>query len=292
MSHPAALPCRLLTALGWALALAAPAPAQVQFGPPRLKPGESIRMVAHTESKDGTVERSTGGKSTIGTMRAVRDREIVWTLRDPDPAGQLRVMARIQRYRTVSLIKLGEEEDMRSEDSRLTGKLIAATRDKEGEWKFELDGTPLGQRDRAELEELGAYQKRKWFPDRAVKVGDSWEFDPAWIKLVIERDLSKAQTIGTMKLTQVRRSWGKETALIDVSVRSTGNEWRADGRETTGSLALNGRMTVNLGTMLDEQLLLDGTLESTARKGIESTKLKLPLRMEVKKSVVKGGLAP
>lgn len=283
---------RPLLSLGIAMALCPAANAGTRFGPVRLKPGESVRMVAHTETKGGTIETSREGKSRTGTMRVTRDREIVWTLRDPDPGGQLRVMARIPRFQSVSVINFGSGDDTRSEESPLAGKLIAASRDKQGEWKFELDGTPLGQRGRAELEELAAYQNRKWFPDHEVNVGDSWEFDPAWIKLVVERDLSKAQTIATMKLSQIRRSWTKETAVIDVSVRSTGKEWRADGRETGASIALAGKMVVNLATMLDEQLELDGTVQSSTRKGIESTKVSLPLRLEVRKSVVKGGLAP
>ncbi len=286
------VPARRLLLLALAgQALNATAHAGAQFGPLRLKSGESVRLVAHTETNGGTIETSRQGKFSTGTMRVVRDREIVWTLREPAADGTVRVMARIPRFRSVSVINLQGQEDNRTDESRLVGKLISAQRDKQGAWKFELDGSVIGNRDKAELEELAAYQNRQWFPNREVNVGDSWEFDPAWIKLVIERDLAKAQTVGTMKLAQIRRTLFKQTAVIDVSIRSTGKEWRADGRETGAAVDLAGKMTVDLDTMLDEQLELEGTFNSVSRKGIESTKVNLPLRLEVKKSVVKGGAA-
>lgn len=274
------------------LGLSLPAGAGVRFGPVKVQAGESVRMVAHTESKGGTIETSRDGKWRSGTMRVVRDRELFATVREPGPEGMLRVMLRIPKFRSISVITLDGQDSPSLEDSPLVGKLIAANRDKEGNWKFELDGTPLSSRGQGELDELAAYQKRQWYPDRELNVGDSWEFDPAWIKLVIQRDLAKAQTIGTMKLAQLQRSLTKQTAVIEVSIRSTGKEWRPDGRETGAAVNLQGKVVVNLANNLDEKLDLEGTVSSTARKGIETTKLQLPLQMEVRKTIVKGGGEP
>jgi hypothetical protein len=143
-----------------------------------------------------------------------------------------------------------------------------------------------------EIEELTVYLKRDWFPAREVNLGDSWEFDPAWVKMIIEKDLTKAQTIGTMNLRQIRRSEKRQIAVIDVSIRSTGGDFQADGSEANASIELSGQVTVNLDTMLDELLELKGTLTTASSKSGTATKVKLPIQLTVTKSFVKDSLMP
>jgi hypothetical protein len=143
-----------------------------------------------------------------------------------------------------------------------------------------------------EIEELTVYLKRDWYPAREVKLGDSWEFDPAWIKMIIEKDLSKAQTIGTMRLRQIRRAEKLNIAVIDFSIRSTGADFQADGSEADAAVDLSGQITVNLDTMLDESLELKGTLTTRTSYAGDSTKMKLPVNLTVTKSFVMDGLLP
>jgi hypothetical protein len=119
-----------------------------------------------------------------------------------------------------------------------------------------------------------------------VKLGDSWEFDPEWVKTIIQRDLKKAKTIGTMRLRQVRRTLDRQIAVIDVNIRSTGGDFKADGTESGASIELSGEMSVNLGTMLDETLELKGRLVSSTGSITEFTKVTLPLNLRVTKSFV------
>jgi hypothetical protein len=144
------------------------------------------------------------------------------------------------------------------------------------------------QRIQKEIDELTVYLKRQWYPARTVKLGDSWEFDPAWIRMIIEKDLHHAQTIGTMKLRQVRRTAQKDTAVIDVSVRSTGADFRADGSEAKVQLELTGQVMVDLKTMLDEHLELKGIIVTSTGKLSDSKKVTLPVNLVVTKSFVKG----
>jgi hypothetical protein len=91
-----------------------------------------------------------------------------------------------------------------------------------------------------------------------------------------------------MTLGQVRRS----TATIEISIRSSGEGFQKDGSLTEASVDLKGKMVVNLDTMLDESLELEGTISKTNRKVKGTTKLSLPVRIIVTKTLFKGGGIP
>lgn len=261
--------------------------AGIVFGPIKAQPGESIRLVTHSETPGGTIQRSYGGKSSNGTINITRDRELVCTFREPAADGTKRGMVRVPNITTSSVIKINGKEEKTSDQSPLNGKMFAMSKAPTGDWKFELDGSVPLTRIRSEIDELTVYLKRDWYPTRELKVGDSWEFDPAWVKMVIEKDLNKAQTIGTMTLRQVRRSATKQIALIDISIRSTGAEFRPDGSEASASIELTGQVVVNLQTMLDEELELKGMVTTGSGKVGQGTLVKLPIKLKVTKSFVR-----
>lgn len=261
--------------------------AGIVFGPIKAQPGESIRLVTHSETPGGTIQRSYGGKSSNGTINITRDRELVWTFREPAADGTRRGMVRVPNITTSSVIRINGKEEKTSDQSPLNGKMFAMSKTPAGDWKFELDGSVPLNRIRSEIEELTVYLKRDWYPTRELKVGDSWEFDPAWVKMVIEKDLNKAQTIGTMTLRQVRRSATKQIALIDISIRSTGADFRPDGSEASASIELTGQVVVNLQTMLDEELELKGMVTTGSGKGGQGTLVKLPIQLKATKSFVR-----
>lgn len=261
--------------------------AGIVFGPIKAQPGESIRLVTHSETPGGTIQRSYGGKSSNGTINITRDRELLWTFREPAADGTKRGMVRVPNITTSSVIKINGKEEKTSDQSPLNGKMFAMSKAPTGDWKFELDGSVPLTRIRSEIDELTVYLKRDWYPTRELKVGDSWEFDPAWVKMVIEKDLNKAQTIGTMTLRQVRRSATKQIALIDISIRSTGADFRPDGSEASASIELTGQVVVNLQTMLDEELELKGMVTTGSGKVGQGTLVKLPIKLKVTKSFVR-----
>lgn len=273
------------TAIAIALSLG-PALGQIQFGPVVPKPGESIRMLSHSETPGGTTERTLEGRTTRGTLSIIRDRDLLWTFRPLGADGTRRGMVKVNLLTTVTKTGFGGKEDSTSDPSPLTGKLFAMSKAPSGDWKFELDGSVPLTRVRDEIEELTHYLKRDWYPTKPVKLGDSWEFDPAWVKAIIQRDLKNAKTIGTMRLRQVRRTQERQVAVIDVNIRSTGGDFKADGTESAASIELAGEMSVNLDTMLDETLELKGKLESSTGTATASTKAVLPINLRVTKSFV------
>lgn len=279
---------RLAAALAL-VALLTPASAGVTFGPVHAQPGQSVRLVTHSETTGGTLERTRDDQTARGSITITRDRDLVWTFRDPTADGTKRGMVRVAKLTTSSNISIAGKVEKSTDDSPLTGQMFAMSKPVTGEWKFELDGSVPYTRVQNEIDELKIYLQRNWFPTRELKVGDSWEFDPAWVKLIIEKDLAKAQTIGTMKLQQVRRGENRQIAIIDVSIRSTGANFQADGSESSAAIELAGQVVVNLDTMLDESLELKGTLTTRSSKPGAATQMKLPIRLSATKSFVQEG---
>lgn len=280
---------RLLPALALPLILSsAHAATEIAFGPVRAQPGESIRLVSNSETKGGTVEITKDGKTSNGTIRIVRDRDLSWTFRAPETDGTRRGMVSVAKIAASASAMIDGKEEKTEDSSPLNGKMFAMTKPPAGDWKFELDGSVSLRRIQTEIDELTVYLKRQWYPERIVKVGDSWEFDPAWIRMIIEKDLPKAQVIGTMKLRQVRRTAQKDIAVIDVSVRGTGGDFRPDGTESKVQVELTGQVMVDLKTMLDERLELKGIVITSTGKPNESKKVTLPVNLVVNKSFVKG----
>ena len=274
------------------IALLTPATAGITLGPVRGQPGESVRLVTFSETKGGSIQKTELGKSTSGKIEITRERELVWTFRAPAADGTRRGMVRVPKLTTTSKTVINGKEEKITDPSPLVGKMFAMSKSPQGEWSFELDGSLPLARIQAEIDELKVYLKRDWYPARELNVGDSWEFDPAWVRMIIEKDVSKAQTIGTMRLRQVRSSETRKVAVIDITIRSTGADFRSDGTEANATVDLKGEVIVNLDTMLDEALELKGTICSGFTKGAESTKVKLPIHLLATKSFVKDGPMP
>lgn len=272
------------------IALLSPTAAGITFGPVRAQAGESIRLVTHSDTTGGTIRRTNFGKSSSGTISITRDRDLVWTFRDPTADGTRRGMVRVPLIQTTTKIKIDGKDENTTDRSPLCGKMFAMSKTPTGDWKFELDGSVPLTRIQTEIDELKIYLKRSWYPNREISLGDSWEFDPTWIKSIIHRDLAKAQTIGTMRLRQIRHMKDRQVALIDITISSTGTDFKADGSASSASVELTGEVAVNLNTMLDEFLELKGTFTTSASpSATESTTVTLPLHLTATKSFVREG---
>lgn len=260
--------------------------ADIRFGPVLAGAGQSVRLVSHTTTIGGTVQVVKDGRTSTGKIQYSRDRELAWTFRNPAADGSLRGMVTVAKINTYSTTTLDGKTEKSDEISPLNGKMFAMSKPVKGDWKFELDGSvPLREIDH-EISELTLYLKRQWFPHRTVKAGESWEFDPAWIRMLIERNLKDAQTIGTMNLAQIIHSADGDSAIIKVSVRSTGTDFRPDGTETDAQVELSGQLVVNLKTMLDESLELKGTVISRNGSPGNTRTVTLPVHLKVTKTLV------
>lgn len=277
---------KFLPGLAFVALAAGPLHADVLFSQVITGPGRIIHLVSNTRSEGGTIELEKDGRVSKGHIVHSRQRDLSWTFREPAADGARRGMLSVARISNTATVTLDGKPETTEDASPLSGKMIAMSRPVGGDWKFELDGSVPMHRIDKEISELKLYLNRKWYPQRSVKLGESWEFDPAWIRMVIERELEQAQTIGTMRLRQLRKTAGKDTAVIDVSVRSTSGDFRADGTATNAQLELNGQIVVNLKTMLDESLEQSGTLVRRSGKPGDSKTITLPLSLSVTKTLV------
>ncbi len=274
------------TSFLFATLLAATA-APITFGPVRGQAGQSVQLITRSNTDGGTIETTVDGQKKSGTVVLSRDRDLVWTFRDPAPDGARRGMVKVNKIDTTGKTVIAGKTENIADVSPLNGKMFSMSKEPGAEWTFQLDGSVPLMRVEREINELKIYLKRDWYPAREVNAGDSWEFDPSWIRMLIERDFSNAQTIGTMRLKQVRHTAERNLAVIEVSIRSTGAGFEADGSSEDGSLVLKGEVFVNLNTMLDERLELKGSLVTTSRKDGVDTKMKLPIDLVVTKTFVR-----
>ena len=279
--------CSSLPAVAAVLTSTALSHAGITLGPIKAQPGQSVRLVSKAEASDGKIVTKQPGATGSTPVRIVRERDLVWTFRDPLADGTRRGMVQVNQLETSTTIRTAGGNDVKKDTSPLTGKMFAMTKRPDGPWIFELDGTVPETRVREEIDELKIYLGRNWYPDRSLEAGDSWEFDPAWIKWIVHRDLRNAKTIGTMRLRQIRRAVDKETAVIAVTIRSTGSDYHSDGTLTEASVNLEGTMYVNLRTNLDELLELEGTIATGASTATTSTKATLPVKLKVTKKFEK-----
>ena len=260
--------------------------ADIRFGPVLAGAGQSVRLVSHTTTVGGTIKVEKDGRVSDGKIQYSRDRDLTWTFRNPAQDGTLRGMVSVAKITTFASTTIDGKTEKSDETSPLNGKMFAMNKPVKGDWKFELDGSVPLRGIESEISELTLYLKRTWYPQRTVKPGETWEFDPAWIRMLIRRDLKDAQTIGTMNLAQVRHTTKGAFAVINVSVRSTGGDFRPDGTESSAQIELSGEVVVHLKTMLDESLELKGTVVSRTGKPGATKTVTLPVHLEVTKTLI------
>ncbi|MFK7852240.1 MAG: hypothetical protein AB8D78_14785 [Akkermansiaceae bacterium] len=284
----------IYTAIGLGFLVSTPALSStpVTFGPIKRQPGESLRLVAHSQAKDGTIVRWINNESSTGKIDLSRHRELHWTFRQPTADGSQKGLVKIVGLRSSRTVNFGGEAEKYNEVSPLTGKMFTLTKAPAADWDFDLNDTVTSTATNQDLQELKTYLKRKWYPDHPVKTGDSWEYDPKWIKMVVQRDLTNALTIGTMTLQEVRKSATRTTATIGISIQSSGEQLKSDNTLAEASVDLKGKMLVNLDTMLDESLELEGTVVVGNKEIRDSTKVTLPVRLIVTKTLFTGGGIP
>ena len=192
-------------------------------------------------------------------------------------------MARIINMGREGEITINGKKEKTADPSVLNGKQIAFSKAPYADWTFQLDGSLETRRADQEITELKNYLTRTWYPDRPVKIGDSWEFEPKWIKSIIEKDLQSAQTIGTMQLKQIRHAASGKTAIIAMRIESTGGDFRSDGTESSASIDLKGELTVDLTTMLDTKTTLTGSLRTYTGDLVNYVQTEVPINIIVEK---------
>lgn len=278
--------CKFTALLFVLLPLCAPAETTYEFKPYTQKPGETLRMDSKMTTKGGTLIRERDGAKERGTISRARTRQLERRVTgDPStPRIEYKIVTDIH----TTANSLEQNGGFANRTGALVGQTAVGRKDAAGRWILSLEGKPASATQKAELAELDAYENRSWTPGRAVKIGESWKIDPAFLRHLLLRDLETVELRSTLTLTEVREIDGEATAVLACDLQSVGAKDTREGvTDATAALNATGILHVALETMLDKKLLLSGTLSSTARHGDTLSSMSLPLRVEITKSMVK-----
>ena len=237
----------------------------------------ALKIETSTVAKGGRAETTGAAGQTSQSIDITRERLIHRTMH-PDAIGG-EVSYRIIRDAITTAID-GKPD---SKTGGLQGKTAKALRNGAGNWTFSLTGSAAYGEAANDLEMLGAFENRKWLPGRKVAIGESWNFNPNFIRRILQRDVPNPQVIGIMKLRKVDKAPdGTRQAIIDCYIRGGGKKALTGGAVADAETGLAGSLTVNLDQPGRMRFYLSGRLNTGTTKGGESARAILPLNMSVK----------
>jgi hypothetical protein len=250
-------------------------------------PNLALKIESSTVAKGGRAETTGAAGTTQQSIDITRERLIYRTLL-PDAIGG-EVSYRILRDAITTSIN----GSSKSKTGGLEGKTAKALKNGAGNWTFSLaDAIAYGEA-ADDLEMLGAFENRKWLPGRKVAIGESWNFNPSFIRRALQRDVPNPQVIGIMKLRKVEKARdGTRQAIIDCYIRGGGDTTLADGSVADAETGLAGNLTVNLDQPARMRFYLSGKLDTGTTQGTQTARATIPLSMSVKISPLTTGITP
>jgi len=274
------------------LALASALPAfgaepLVALRPHQPAPGETVRIETSTRTHDGTIAIREGIKQRSGTIEISRKRIVERRIAGAGAKEKLTLRILDDEITTTTRLD-GSPAQTKRKTGALAGLTATGMRDATKRWRLFLDGTSADTAKSTALSALEAYANRRWLPPRPVAPGATWPIDPAFIRHIVSRDLGKSPLEATMTLREVRKNpdGTPATAVIDCKIHTKGARQENAAQLDAGAVvSLAGTLEIDLATMLDTSLLLEGTLATYASKGGTTTTVNLPLRMQVSKSI-------
>lgn len=243
----------------------------------KAKPGETMRIDVDSRSGKGSLhveDRDGGhdGQVNIEWVQKLDRTEYV-------DGGVRKLRYRVLADRVVTTVQMEGKKNVTTKVNPLVGETVEGMQDSLGQWRLFLDHLSGTEQARM-LEELETYESRQWFVAAPVRVGDTWQFQPSFMKHLMERDLKGAELDATMKLESIEVQDTVPVAKLGFTILSKGAKAQADA-----SMFLKGSVIVDLNTMLDIHTQMDGFLHSEAEHGGVLTKVKIPLHFTVKQSI-------
>ena len=268
------------------LLLAAPlASAEFIFlKPHRPEPGTTVRILTKSSSQEGTITVTEGEKVNQGPMNIVRERVLL--RKATQVGGAPKLEYQVVRDSSTTSVGLNGPLQTECKIAALAGQTVLGMRDGYGHWRLFLRDRIASNGQAIELVELESYENRRWFINGPVEVGQSWPIDPTFIRHITHRDTGNATVEASATLERVELIAGERTAVITLSIESSGSKKGSAFESGAGVLiSLKGSLHVTLKDMLDTRLALKGTLVTVSKEGNRLTKVRLPLTMAIVKSV-------
>lgn len=248
------------------------------------RPGQSVVVHTVSDSPNAAMTITRGAAVQKGRTSINRDRKFVRSIRGTGATTQL--VYKVLSDQIVTSIVLGAEKDTKTTTGALVGHTALGFRDSIGRWRLFLESGTSRNKQAAELAELEAYENRRWYPPRPVTIGQTWPIDPAFIRHLTERDLGKGSVEASMTFKSIETIGDKPTAVLTFQIETVGSSIDAAAGKEAGALAsIKGTLFVDLDTMLDKRLVMNGTLTTIARQHGSSTEIVLPVNYTVTKTV-------
>ena len=251
---------------------------------PYVQPtGQTLRIETTSASRDAKIIIETNGTKRSGTLGVGRIRKLERRVL-PDGAINYTIVA--DQSETTNDLDPATSPDKRS--SSLTGLTARGFRDSGGHWHLYVRGRTPDNREAVQLAGLAAFENRQWFADHPVKIGESWDIDPAVIRHLLLRNIADAKLEASMTLRGVKNIDGQSTAVLDLKIQSVAvNANDAERTAETSTLNATGTLLVSLDTMLDRKLTIDGSLLSSTRANGTLTTVILPLTAGMTRTIEK-----
>lgn len=242
----------------------------------KLKNGQTMRTIMETVTEKGTIQILNSEQAGSGEMfiQRVRIFEISKTKKG--------LLYKIQKNDSVASL-LWKKEDIPSETkSTLVGRPITALKQND-QWILQLAEGNASPEQAEEIKAFEAYANRDWLPQKPVKIGESWTFEPNFISHVIHKDLKNADTVGTLTLLAVEDG----NALISVKIKGGGSDVDEKGSISKAEVDLTGSVLYSLETGLEIALDLKGYVTSGVQHSNGEIKaVRLPMVIKDRKKIL------
>jgi hypothetical protein len=238
---------------------------------------EVVMVRVSSDASPGVLTISQGNDLKEGTISIDWRQLLERRLRLKNGVKELRY--RVLQDRTVRDLELEGKKDKKTIESPLVGETVTGMQDATGSWRLFLDHSS-GAEQAVLMDELESYEKRRWFIEDAVNVGDSWDFSPSFIKHIMERELKGAKVEAKMTLKKVKQVNTIPVAVLSFYIRSLGVSLESDA-----SISLNGEVEIDLRNMFDYKIAMAGTMTTAStHKGV-TTVVKSPIKYLVTKEL-------
>lgn len=271
----------------FALLQTALASGQTRYSFRPFEPGLGEVMTMHTKSNSGT------GTVTIlendievseGRVTVNRERRLERRVVGAGASKQVRIDVLTDVTKTTTTVD--GETKTESSSSSLTGKTLAGSCDASGHWRLSLPGATPSAAQAIELAQFEAYENHRLLPSRPVRLKESWEINPAFLKHLTERGIGPADANARARLEEIKVIDGEETAVITLTVETVATEGSSVLRRGAGAtIKASGTLHVSMESMLDKKLILYGSITTVTVEGATRTRLHLPVQIEVTKQV-------
>ena len=256
---------------------------QYMLAMPSFDEGTIVNIFIRADAPDGVLVQKIDGENKQGTMSVFKEYKLERTTLANVNGNESKIRYNIISVNTDVKILYHGENSAQENNINLSDIQIIGEKNPSGDWRFSIEEGQISPDVKALMQELQAYENRKWFTASPVNIGDSWEIYPALNDFLMTRDLQHVETKGTMKLVDVSQK-GKEN-IATLKFNATSQGW--DENPATGSRKASfdsqGLLQYSLDQQLDTTLIIKSQLESYVQQDGATVSVILPFTYKVEK---------